>query len=70
MNKKSEVLNNISEKLSTLNIKIEDIDLSTLKKLRTDLLNTSDDRHQSYTIHSMIDVIMITFLAVLSDCDE
>ena len=70
MSRKSDLLNNIGEKLSNININVENIDLSALVELKKDLLNTSDERHQSYTIHSMIDIFMITFFAVLSDCDE
>ena len=70
MSRKSDLLNNIGEKLSNININIENIDLNALVELKEDLLNTSDERHQSYTIHSMIDIFMITFFAVLSDCDE
>ena len=70
MSRKSDLLNNIGKKLSNININIENIDLNTLVELKEDLLNTSDERHQSYTIHSMIDIFMITFFAILSDCDE
>lgn len=70
MSRKSDLLNNIGEKLSNININIENIDLNALVELKEELLNTSDERHQSYTIHSMIDIFMITFFAVLSDCDE
>ena len=70
MSRKSDLLNNIGEKLSNININIENIDLNALVELKEDLLNTSDERHQSYTIHSMVDIFMITFFAILSDCDE
>lgn len=70
MSRKSDLLNNIGEKLSNININIENIDLNALVELKEELLNTSDERHQSYTIHSMIDIFMITFFAILSDCDE
>ena len=62
MSRKSDLLNNIGEKLSNININIENIDLNALVELKEELLNTSDERHQSYTIHSMIDIFMITFL--------
>lgn len=70
ISRKSDLLNNIGEKLSNININIENIDLNALIELKEELLNTSDERHQSYTIHSMIDIFMITFFAILSDCDE
>ena len=70
MSRKSDLLNNIGEKLSNININIENIDLNALVELKEELLNTSDERHQSYTIHSTIDIFMITFFAILSDCDE
>ena len=70
MSRKSDLLNNIGEKLSNININIENIDLNALVELKEELLNTSDERHQSYTIHSMIDIFMITFFDILSDCDE
>ena len=61
MSRKSDLLNNIGKKLSNININIENIDLNALVELKEDLLNTSDERHQSYTIHSMVDIFMITF---------
>lgn len=70
MSRKSELLKNISEHLPKLDIEINDIDLKILKSLRTNLLETSDERHSSYTIYSMVDVLIITILAVLADCDE
>ena len=62
MSRKSELLKNISEHLPKLDIEINDIDLKILKSLRTNLLETSDERHSSYTIYSMVDVLIITFL--------
>ena len=41
-----------------------------IKGLREKLLYTSDERHFSYTIYSMVDELIITILAVLSYCDE
>lgn len=45
MSRKSELLKNISEHLPKLDIEINDIDLKILKSLRTNLLETSDERH-------------------------
>ena len=70
MSRKLELLKNISEKLPKLDIEISDIDLEVIKNLRTNLLETSDERHSSYNIYSMIDILIITILAVLADCDE
>ena len=70
MSRKSELLKNISEKLPELAIDIKELDLELIKTLRTNLFDTSDERHSSYTVYSMIDVLVITILAVLSDCDE
>lgn len=70
MSRKSELLKNISEKLPKLEIDIKELDLDLIKNLRTNLLDTSDERHSSYTVYSMVDVLIITILAVLSDCDE
>ena len=66
MSRKSELLKNISEKLPKLEINIEDINLDLIKNLRTNLLDTSDERHSSYTIYSMVDVLIITILGILS----
>lgn len=73
MSKQSKLLKNIGNTLSELKNEVEnvkEIDVKVLKEIRTDLLNTSDERHQSYTIHSMVDILIITILAILSDCDE
>lgn len=59
MSRKSDLLNNIGEKLSNININIENIDLNALIELKEELLNTSDERHQSYIIHSMIDIFIV-----------
>ena len=70
MSRKSELLKNISEKLPKIKENIEVIDLTFLKNLKYCLLETSDERHQSYTKYSSIDILIITFLAILADCDE
>ena len=70
LSRKSDLLNNIGEKLSNININIENIDLNALVEWKEELLNISDERHQSHTIHSMIDIFTIPFFAILSDCDE
>ena len=70
MSKKSNLLKNMSEDLSKIDINVNDINLEMIKVLREKLLYTSDERHSSYTIYSMVDVLIITILAVLSDCDE
>ena len=70
MSRKSELLKNISENLTKLEINIEDINLDLIKNSRTNLLDTSDERHSSYTIYSMVDILIITILGILSDCDE
>ena len=70
MSKKSNLLKNMSEDLSKINIDVNNINSNMLKELREKLLYTSDERHSSYTIYSMVDVLIITILAVLSDCDE
>ena len=67
MSRKSELLKNISEKLPKLEIDIKELDLDLIKNLRTNLLDTSDERHSSYTVYSMVDVLIITILAVLSE---
>ena len=66
MSRKSELLKNISEKLPKLEIDIKRIDLDLIKNLRTNLLDTSIKKHSSYTIYSMVDVLIITILAILS----
>lgn len=70
MSRKSELLKNISEKLPKLEIDVKAIDLDIIKNLKIKLLDTSDERHSSYTIYSMIDILIITILAILADCDE
>ena len=70
MSRKSELLKNISEKLPKLEIDVMAIDLDIIKNLKIKLLDTSDERHSSYTIYSMIDILIITILAILADCDE
>ena len=70
MYKKSSLLKNMIENLSKIDIDVNNIDLEMIKELREKLLNTSNERHSSYTIYSMVDVLIITILAVLSDCDE
>lgn len=70
MCKKSSLLKNMSDDLSKIDIDVNTINLEMIKELREKLLNTSDERHSSYTIYSMVDVLIITILAVLSDCDE
>ena len=67
MSRKSEILKNISEKLPKLEVNIEDVNLDLIKNLRKNLLNTSDERHSSYTIYSMVDILIITILGVLSE---
>lgn len=70
MSRKSELLKNISEKLPKIKEDIEVIDLTFLKNLKYCLRETSDERHQSYTKYSSVDILIITFLAILADCNE
>ena len=64
MSKKSELLKSISDQLSKLNINIQEVDLELLRDLRTNLLDISDEKHSSYTVYSIVDVLIITILAV------
>ena len=57
MSRKSELLKNISEKLPKLEIDIKELDLDLIKNLRTNLLDTSDERHSIYTVYSIVRII-------------
>ena len=61
-------LKNIFEE-NEINFELLD-DVTVLKELREKLGSISDTRHESYVKHNLIDVIMITLLAILANANE
>ena len=45
-------------------------DVTVLKELRGKLEIITDTRHESYIRHKLLDIIMITLLAVLANANE
>lgn len=45
-------------------------DVAVLKELRDEIGKISDKRHESYIKHNLLDIIMIAFLAVLTNANE
>jgi len=66
--KKLQELKNIFEE-NEINFELLD-DVTVLKELREKLGSISDTRHESYVKHNLIDVIMITLLAILANANE
>ena len=66
--KKLQELKNIFEE-NEFNFELLD-DVTVLKELREKLGAISDTRHESYVKHNLIDVIMITLLAILANANE
>lgn len=70
MAKKSSILREISEQLGKIDINIDNIDEETIKEIYLSLYEVTDERHDSYTIHFMPDIIFIVIFSVLANCKE
>lgn len=70
MAKKSNTINKISEQLSELNINLFRIDDEVLKGMHLSFYDLSDERHDSYTVHFLPDIVFIVLFSVLSNCKE
>ena len=72
MSKKSSLLKeigNIADE-NCSEIDIHDLNFEILKTLNTKMMNLDDSRHGSYELHYMNEIVIIVFLALLSNCDE
>lgn len=72
MPKKSSLLKeigNIVDK-NCNNIDVFDINFEILKSLNKKMMNLEDSRNGSYDLHYMNEIVIIVFLALLSNCDE
>ena len=70
MAKKSSILREISEQLGKIDINIDNIDEEVIKEIYLSLYEVTDERHDSYTIHFMPDIIFIVIFSVLANCKE
>ena len=72
MSKKSSLLKEIGNIVdeNCSEIDIHDLNFEILKTLNTKMMNLDDSRHGSYELHYMNEIVIIVFLALLSNCDE
>ena len=72
MPKKSTLLKEIGNVVNNNynNINVFDINFDILKSLNLKMMNLEDSRHSSYDLHYMNEIVIIVFLALLSNCDE
>ena len=72
MSKKSNLLKEIGNIVNKQcsEIDIHDLNFEILKALNTKMMNLDDSRHGSYELHYMNEIVIIVFLALLSNCDE
>ena len=72
MSKKSSLLKEIGNIVdeNCSEIDIHDLNFEILKTLTTKMMNLDDSRHGSYELHYMNEIVIIVFLALLSNCDE
>ena len=72
MSKKSSLLKEIGNIVdeNCSEIDIHDLNFEILKTLNTKMMNLDDFRHGSYELHYMNEIVIIVFLALLSNCDE
>lgn len=72
MPKKSSLLKEIGSIVNEncSKIDIHDLNFEILKVLNTKMMNLEDSRHGSYELHYMNEIVIIVFLALLSNCDE
>ena len=71
MSKKSSLLKEIGNIVdeNCSEIDIHDLNFEILKTLNTKMMNLDDSRHGSYELHYMNEIVIIVFLALLSNCD-
>ena len=72
MGKKSSLLKeigNIVDK-NCSDINIFELNFEILKSLNDKMMNLEDSRNGSYDLHYMNEIVIIVFLALLSNCDE
>ena len=72
MSKKSSLLKEIGNIVdeNCSEIDIHDLNFEILRTLNTKMMNLDDSRHGSYELHYMNEIVIIVFLALLSNCDE
>lgn len=70
MAKKSSVIKEISEQLNNLNIDIFEVDEEELKEIHLSLYDLTDERHDSYTVHFLPDIVFMVLFSVLANCKE
>ena len=72
MSKKSTLLKEIGNVVNNNydNINVFDINFDILKALNLKMMNLEDSRHSSYDLHYMNEIVLMVFLALLSNCDE
>lgn len=70
MSKKSSIINEISEQLNELNVDIFEVDKEVLKEIHLSFYDLTDDRHDSYTLHFLPDIIFIILFSILANCKE
>lgn len=52
------------------NIDIDNMDYEIIKALNKKMMDLDDSRDGSYDLHYMNEIVIIVFLALLSNCDE
>ena len=72
MSKKSNLLKEIGNIIdkNCSEFDIHDLNFEIIKTLNTKMMNLDDSRHGSYELHYMNEIVIIVFLALLSNCDE
>lgn len=72
MAKKSSLLYEIGNIVneSNNNINVFDINFEILSSLNKKMMNLEDKWNGSYDLHYMNEIVIIVFLALLSNCDE
>lgn len=73
MARKSRLLQEIGENIMKYQgevLNVENIDVEILKSINKEFMKLEDNRHGSYDIHFMNEIIMIVFLGLMANCDE
>lgn len=71
MARKSRLLNEIGNIVNESNdINVFEINYEILSSLNTKMMDLEDKRNGSYDLHYMNEIVIIVFLALLSNCDE
>lgn len=70
MAKSSSIIKEISTQLNDLNINVLEIDKEILKEIHLSFYNLSDERHDSYSIHFLPDIVFMSLFSILSNCKD